>query len=175
MPALIPQGCGGHHPQGHPWWLWWGSFDGCMEQLPSLLLMELLLPGSRAGHHLAGGDTSHVTLAAAALDDLMSSSLAYWSFYCSSSNSRPSTSPMLLTGPRSSCHHIPRVCSHRASLQSLAAAQGCWRSEPWGARHTSLSRMRRTIMTWTTEVREGGWVGVVPRDFSLVWSPWCIP
>lgn len=70
----------------------------------------------------------------------------------SSSSSRLSTFLMLPTDPRSSCPLTPRGCSPQASLQSQAQDQVCWRWGLWAARHTCQSKMRRTTMTWSTEV-----------------------
>lgn len=70
----------------------------------------------------------------------------------SSSSSRLNTFLMLPMDPRSSCPLTPRGCSPQASLQSQAQGQVCWRWELWAARRTCQSKMRRTIMTWSTEV-----------------------
>lgn len=152
-------------------WLEWRSSPGLSTGHPlSLLLMGLLLPGSQAGQ-LPGASPWHDTRHCPFLALLpmprypppprpgpAAPSLAHWCFHCSSSSSRPSTSPTPPTGPRSSCHRILQASSHQASRRSLAAARGCWRSVPWGARHTSPSRTRKTITTWTTEVRPRSWV-----------------
>lgn len=70
----------------------------------------------------------------------------------SSSSSRLSTFLMLPMDPQSSCPLTPRGFSPQASLQSQVQDQVCWRWELWAVRHTCPSRMRRTTMTWSTEV-----------------------
>lgn len=70
----------------------------------------------------------------------------------SSSSSRLNTFLTLPTDPRSSCPLTPRGCSPQAFLQLRAQGQDCWRWELWAARRTCQSKMRRTIMTWSTEV-----------------------
>lgn len=147
---------------------------------PSLLLTALLLPGSRAGQlpALRRAPSRHrcsmpqyPLFPPPPLPGPAAPSPPHRWFHCSSSSSRPSTSPTPPTGPRSSCRHIPRVSSRRASRRSPAAARGCWLSAPWGARRTSPSRTRKTITTWTTEVRTGGSGRRGPRGLPVAASP----
>jgi len=73
-------------------------------------------------------------------------------FLRSSSNSRPSTSLML---PTALWLYLPTLLafSHQESHQSPALAQACWLSEPWEVSLTCRWRMKKTTMTWSTEVR----------------------
>lgn len=83
----------------------------------------------------------------------------------SSSSFRHSTFLMLPTDPQSSCPLTPQGYSPQASLQSQVQDQVCWRWELWAVRHTCQSKMRRTTMTWSTEVthmcpeKECSWFG----------------
>lgn len=64
----------------------------------------------------------------------------------SSSNSRPSTSLMLLTAL---WLYLPTLLafSHQESHQSPALARACWLWEPWEVSHTCRWRMKKTTMT----------------------------
>lgn len=135
-------------------------------------------PSRHEAGHAPSRHCSHRSMPRNAPPGPAAPSPAHWWFHCSSSSSRLSTSPTPPMDPRSSCRRTPRASSHRASHRSPAAAQGCWLSVPWGARHTSPSRMRKTITTWTTEVRARGQVDAVlggcpslhPLVLELPWS-----